>query len=393
MMLRHARHLTISLLVLLFLLHSLASAGLIFDNGCGDKNDTLVIQFCMVDSTGRGYIDWDTAYVVQVYGGVDFNVDTLLTATSYDISGIYPRNLMFEYRLKASDSFGDTGVYTWWTYLIETTGGDVKQMHKGWYYVSDDSISNSRAARIDSIRWAIGMPAGGSTEKYPDNLHKKLGAYSGLAGDNNNIRDDIAALSLTGSGSEACTLFVTEDGLGPIFGARLQIRTLNQTATRVPGLFTDTNGRGIAELDGGSYFIAITANNYTPFVDTLVIGRDSTWTLSMAPFDPGDPPSPDLCRVYGWVYDITGARLEGVTVSAEIPAKYHPIRFGNVIITPFERCATSDLDGYWEIDLFPNGALSDTSSKYLFTVEYPSGVILRSETAVPDSVWWQFRTE
>ncbi|OGC94200.1 MAG: hypothetical protein A2W25_04970 [candidate division Zixibacteria bacterium RBG_16_53_22] len=390
---RRAWRLTRKPLLLLFLWLSTASAGLIFDNGSGGQNDTLVIQFCMVDSTGRGYIDWDTAYVVQAFGGVDFNVDTLTTATSHDISGIYPRNLMFEYRLKASDSFGDTGVYTWWAYLIETTGGDVKQMHKGWYYVSDDSLPNSRAARIDSIRWAIGMPAYDSTEKYQDNLHRKLGAYSGLAGDNNNIRDDIAALSLTGSGSEACTLFVTQDSLGPIFGARLQIRTLDQTATRVPGLFTDINGRGIAELDAGGYFVAITANNYAPYTDTLVVGRDSTWTLSMAPFDPGDPPSPDLCRVYGWVYDITGQRLEGVTVSAEIPAEYHPVKYGNVVITPFERDATSDSDGYWEIDLFPNVVLSDTSSKYLITMEYPSGVILRSETAVPDSVWWQFRTE
>jgi len=393
------------------------SAGLIFDNGSGNKNDTLVIQFCMLDSIGRGYIDWDTAYVVQAYGGLDFNIDTLTTPGGYDISGTYPRNLMFEYRLRASDNSGDIGAYTWWVYLIETTGGDVKQMQKGSYYVSDDpveemlaqgdtanasalgkmvrdairdSIPSTLAARVDSLRNSIGMPTD-TSGVYANNLHRKLGAYSGQMGDNNNIRDDIASLSLTGSGSESCTLTVQQNGGGSIFGARLQIRTLNQVTTRVPGLFTDTNGRGIAELDAGSYYISIMANNYEPFSDTLVVGRDSTWIMSMAPFDPGEPPSPDLCRVYGWVYDITGERLSDVTISAEIPSDYHPVRYGDVIITPFRRSISSDSTGYWEIDLFPNQLLSDPESKYLFTIEYPSGVILRSQVAVPDYVWWQFR--
>jgi hypothetical protein len=254
---------------------------------------------------------------------------------------------MYEYRLRASDSTGHTGAYTWWVYLIETTGGDVKKMQMGTYYVSDDPVESLAVA------------------------------------------DDIAMLR--GGGSEACTLMVTRDSLGPILGARITIRTLNQATTRVPGLFTDGDGRGIAELDIGSYFVSVMANDYVPVTDTLVVGRDSTWTLSMAPYDPADPPSPDLCRVYGWVYDITGDRLSDVTISAEIPSEYHPVKYGSVVITPFEKRVESDSLGYWEIDLFPNEVLSDATSKYLFTIEYPSGVILHSETAVPDSVEWQFR--
>jgi hypothetical protein len=335
------------LLLLLILMRSTVSAGLIFDNGMGDKNDSLVIQFHMPDSTGRRVIDWDTAYVVQAYGGSTFHVDILTSPTNYDIGEVYPCNLMYEYRLRASDSTGHTGAYTWWVYLIETTGGDVKKMQMGTYYVSDDPVESLAVA------------------------------------------DDIAMLR--GGGSEACTLMVTRDSLGPILGARITIRTLNQATTRVPGLFTDGDGRGIAELDIGSYFVSVMANDYVPVTDTLVVGRDSTWTLSMAPYDPADPPSPDLCRVYGWVYDITGDRLSDVTISAEIPSEYHPVKYGSVVITPFEKRVESDSLGYWEIDLFPNEVLSDATSKYLFTIEYPSGVILHSETAVPDSVEWQFR--
>jgi hypothetical protein len=111
----------------------------------------------------------------------------------------------------------------------------------------------------------------------------------------------------------------------------------------------------------------------------------------MTPFDPGNPPAPDRCRIYGWVYDIGGDSLAGVTVSAEIPAEYQPLKYGNIVITPLKKAVLSDSSGYWQIDLFPNRVLSDTTSKYIITMEYPSGIILRSETVVPDSTNWQFR--
>lgn len=521
-------------LAALFLVSS-AQADLIFDNGSGDKNDTLVIQFCLVDSAGARYATWDTAYVVQAYGGVDFNVDTLLTASNYDLNAVYPRNLMFEYRLGAFDgTTTHVGAYTWWVLLVDSNNGsDTHQMHRGCYYVNDDpledflsaadtaqgnalgkmsrdvfgdsipsiadnillnpsnrlrtdsagyvsvasaadnafdsasyatdfyrsikrhiwldsldhynydpghrqantilediasytdgdglwgidedigdpsgsaestrvawatddslgsgTVPESLIARVDSIRWAVGMPVSVAGEKYPDNLHRKVGAYSGAAGDNNNVRDDIAALSLTGGGSEACTLFVKDNGVIPIYGARIVIRTLDQSAVRVPGLYTDVNGRGVVELDAAAYFVSLSANNYIPQLDTIYVSGDSSWSLSMAPFDPGSPQAPDLCRVYGWIYDISGNLLEDVTVTAEIPSEFYPVKYGNVIITPFEKSVVTDTAGYWRIDLFPNSVLSDTSSRYQFTIEYPSGVVLKSRVEVPDSLSWQFR--
>jgi hypothetical protein len=337
------------LLVWILALYSATSAGLIFDNDTGDTNDTLVIQFCLLDSAGQRYTTWDTAFIVQAFGGTRFNTDTLFSNVTARLDSVYPANLMFEHRMPAGD--GDSthlGVFTWWALLIDGNNGtDSHHMQRGWYYVSEDPVEDLATS------------------------------------------SDIALLR--GNGSEACTLFVMQDSSGPIFGARITVRTVDQMLTRVPGLFTDMNGRGIVELDAGSYFVSITSNNYVPFIDTIIVWQDSNWTLSMNPFDPGSPPSPDLCRVYGWIYDITGDSLSDVTVKAEIPSDYHPVKYGNVIITPFERSVSSDSTGYWEIDLFPNAVLSDTTSKYLFTIEYPSGVILRSETAVPDSVWWQFK--
>jgi hypothetical protein len=523
------------LLFLLLLLWQPAKSGLIFDNGTGDKNDTLVIQFCLLDSAGLRYTIWDTAYVVQAYGGVDFNIDTLLTPANFDLNSPYPRNLMFEYRLLAGDGNSThIGAYTWWVLLVDSNNGaDTHQMHKGWYYVNDDPVEDflvvsdtaynkpigkafrdgigdsipvaanyilansayrlatdnngsvsvgdtkdgaidssdctaafyraikryiwldslylynndplhrqantilediagytdgdgmagidadvgnpsgagvhtrlawatddslgngvvpdSLIARVDSIRWAVGMPMSIVGEKYSNNLHQKIGAYPGGCGDNNNLREDIAALSLTGSGSEACTVFVRQNGLAPIQGARILIRTLDQLATKVPGLFTDINGRGVMELDADNYFISITANNYFALSDTIEVQHDSTWNYSMTPFDPGAPQSPDLCRVYGWIYDLSGILLPDVKIEAEIQPEYQPVKYGDIIITPFKKEVATDSLGYWYLDLFPNQHLSKPNSKYLFTLEYPSGVIYKSKVTIPDSLNWQFR--
>jgi hypothetical protein len=365
-------------LIGLMLLTSTAWAGLIFDNGSGEKNDTLVIQFCFADSQGLDYAAWDTAYIKQCYGSAAFKEVTLTSPTTYDIGNSWPATTMFEWRSRASDSSGHLGAYTWWALATKNYNGKrVCHMHKGWYYVSEHPIESLLVVSDTAYIRAL------------DRLKKVYDFTDGNGVDG--IDADIAGLSISGGGSEACTLLVKQNGISPIQGARIVIRSLDQTATRVPGLSTDINGRRIVELDMASYFISVTANNYVSIYDTLDVHRDSVWQLSMTPFDPGNPPSPELCRVYGWVYDISGNDLAGATISAEIPSDYQPVKYGNIVITPFKRSTTSDSSGYWQIDLFPNSVLSKTNSKYQFALEYPSGVILKSKVVVPDTVSWQFR--
>ena len=110
----------------------------------------------------------------------------------------------------------------------------------------------------------------------------------------------------------------------------------------------------------------------------------------MTQFDPGSPENLDLCRVYGWVYDISGDSLSGIEITAEIPRSYHPVKHGNVVITPFSTSDTTDSSGYWHIDLIPSSDLSGTA-QYMFTVKYSSGVIYRTQTTVPDSSSWQLQ--
>ncbi len=247
-------------------------------------------------------------------------------------------------------------------------------------------LPDSVSARIDSIFASVGTFSDTS-------ITAKLGSYSGAAGDNNNVKDDIAAISTQGGGTEAETLLVFDSDSTAIEGVSVTVRNLDQTSTKVPGHRTDSSGKLYLELDPDSFVVALYANNYIqPDLDTIVVSTGGgTDTLWMNLFDPGNPPSPDLCRVYGWVYDITGDSLEGVTITSEIPPDFHPVKYSNVIITPFKKTTKTDSTGYWQIDLFPNSVLSDEDSRYAFIIEYPSGVVFKARVEVPDSTSWQLK--
>jgi len=243
----------------------------------------------------------------------------------------------------------------------------------------------------------IGGSSGGTCE-IPDSLLgivskidstlKSLG-YDGSS----SLHDKVDGFSISGGGSEPETLIIlAEHDSTLVQGARVTMRTIDQSTTKVDGLLTDVNGRLILELDPDSYFVAVTANNYVQIKDTVQVaeggGTDSLW---LQLFDPGSPLGPNLCRVYGWIYDIGGGSLAGIEVTAEIPRQFHPVKYDNVIITPFSKATITDSTGYWQIDLLPSELLSATGSKYLFTIKYQSGVIYRRETAVPDAAAWQLQ--
>jgi len=256
-------------------------------------------------------------------------------------------------------------------------------------YQGSGSLTAAQDAKLDSIYKSVGYPG---LSHQQATLQMKFGDYSGAAGDNNNVKDDIAAISTTGGGTEPETLIVlnTVDST-QIQGAVITVRTLDQSTVKVDGLTTDVNGKRILELDADSFYVAITANNYTLTQDTVVVASGGgTDTLWMTEFDPGSPEDPDLCRVYGWVYNISGDSLSGIEITAEIPRSYHPVKYDGIVITPFSASDTTDSSGYWYIDLIQSSGLSVTA-QYLFTIKYSSGVIYRTQTVVPDSTSWQLQ--
>ncbi len=245
--------------------------------------------------------------------------------------------------------------------------------------------------QLDTVRIYVGKH--GHTLDGYTSIHDKLGYYSGMAGPGNNIRDDLVSVAIPGGGTEPETLIVfSATDLSRLQGARLSVRSLDQTTLKASGIVADNDGVIYLALDPDSYWIELTANGHNQILDTLVVEEGGgTDSLYMGRFDPGEPPLPGLCRVYGWVYDISGDSLSGITITAEIPREYHPVRFGNAVITPFTKSAHTDSSGYWCMDIISSPLLSDPDLKYLFTVKNDEGVIYRINRSVPQYPGWELQ--
>ena len=176
-----------------------------------------------------------------------------------------------------------------------------------------------------------------------------------------------------GGGSEAETLIVLSTGDSTqIQGARVTVRTIDQSTVKVPGLNTDVNGKLILELDADSFFVAVTHNNYTQALDTIVVASGGqTDTLFMTLFTPSEA-SGDFCNVYNYLKDAGGNPVKGVTITAQVPVDFWPITYTGEGIKAIRTTKTNG-SGYWEMELYPNSLLlttyGDSSSHYQITAE------------------------
>lgn len=324
----------------------------------GDTISAIIYQI-------REYVDGNGA------GGIDYDIENL---NDIDSAGVYYALLS---ALMADSALVDTGNGSYASATVKS--GSIP-----------DSLLEA-VTSIDSIQAWLGSPY---QQSQIPTLHMKVGlGYSGLDGVGNNIRDDLAALTSMGGGSEPETLVVlSASDSSKIQGARIGIRTVDQSTVKVSGLITDLNGCLILALDPDSFWVEINANGFNPVMDTIVVadgGGSESYYLSM--FNPGNPPEPGLCRVYGWVYNISADSLPGIAVTAEIPREYHPVKYGNIVITPFSTSTITDSSGYWQLDLIPGEALSGDNVKYMFTVKSSSGVIYRAKVEVPQLASWQLQ--
>ncbi len=173
--------------------------------------------------------------------------------------------------------------------------------------------------------------------------------------------------------------------------ALAQIQVLDSAENSTIGLLTsDSQGRGFFALDNGSYCVRMHKPGWQFAVpETLKISGNEDTTYYADAFDPGSPPQASLCRVYGWIHDINDQPMVGAKIEASI--KTIPLRYQNIIISPYYKSTTTDDQGYWYLDLYPNSALSPYDTKYVFFLYSSSGTILRIETTVPDQASWELQ--
>lgn len=194
----------------------------------------------------------------------------------------------------------------------------------------------------------------------------------------------------TGSGANSvvirCKSFSDSSSI-----AFAQIQVLDSTENSTIGLLTsDSQGRGFFALDNGIYCVRLYKPGWQFTVpETLCVDGDEDTTYYAEAFDPGSPPQASLCRVYGWVYDINDQPMVGTKIKASI--KTVPLRYQNLVISPYYKSAVTDEDGYWYLDLYPNSVLSPSDTKYIFHIFSPSGTILRLKKEVPDQTNWELQ--
>jgi hypothetical protein len=191
-----------------------------------------------------------------------------------------------------------------------------------------------------------------------------------------------------GSGAYSFTLVTFDTSLSQVIPqAGLAVRNVTQTSLIAAGR-TNSNGKATFNLDADSFVVVATAPGYSfDAYDTIVISGTGSDTVFGDQFDPGSPSPPGLCRVYGFLYDINGEPEEGASVMAHLPSGV--AQFSVVIVSPYSVSTTTDIDGYFYLDLIPSDSLIPPGVKYEFTISRTDGTILRQRLTVPDTTIWR----
>jgi len=191
-----------------------------------------------------------------------------------------------------------------------------------------------------------------------------------------------------GAGAYSYTLVAFDSSLGqPVPQVDIAVRNISQSALIGIGR-TDSEGEVSFNLDADSFAVIATAAGYLfDPCDTIVVSGTGVETIHGDQFDPGAPSSPFLCRVYGYVYNLSGVPEAGASVTAHLPSGV--AQLANGIVSPFSISTTTDSTGYFFLDLIPSDSLTPAGVKYEFTISRTDGTILRQRLAVPDSTQWK----
>jgi hypothetical protein len=192
----------------------------------------------------------------------------------------------------------------------------------------------------------------------------------GIAGGDKNIRFYII---------DTCSTADTLDGAF--------ITVQNSSGVVKAVLATDASGAAEAVIPDGMWLVLASKNGYC-FPDTAyyIDSNDTVAVLGYrVAFPP--PPTPNTCRVFGYLYDINSQPEAGATITAFLPSGV--ARSSGMIVSPYSVSAVSDTTGYFYIDLIPSDSLAPSGSQYEITVSRRDGTILRQRMEVPAASQWQ----
>lgn len=192
----------------------------------------------------------------------------------------------------------------------------------------------------------------------------------------------------TGSGIYAYSLLTYDTLINQVIpGVNLTVRNSGQTAL-VAVARTGSDGLITFSLDDDSFMVMASAPGYIFESGKIIfVSGAGTDTLFGYRFDPGTPASPELCRVYGHLYDIKGQPVADAMVSASLPQGV--TQSGGIVVSPLIITVTTDSSGYFFLDLIPSDSLLPDDTSYEFTIYNEEGTIFRRRLKIPASSSWQ----
>jgi len=223
------------------------------------------------------------------------------------------------------------------------------------------------------------IPTGGGSATSPDTIANHVWIWGTRT---------LTSGSGTGANQVIINTFQLPDSI-PVIGAQVQVLNQNQSAT-LGLLNSNPTGQATFALDNGIYKLRMYKSGWVFTVpESIIVSGNLSDTFYADLFNPGNPPAANLCRVYGWIRDLKGQPVAGVTVEAKISTT--PLRYQIVLISPYYKTTSTDSDGYWYMDLYPNSILTPSNTQYDFTIYIPYGTILKLKTVVPEQSSWQLQ--
>lgn len=337
----------------------------------------------VLDKTGFGLTP-------QERGAIEDSIHAKANDYKADVSNL---DVAVSTRLSQEDS----------TLYMRTDWANIKNATTYQYFTQTrfhfvDSLGEEISAECDSEKIARSVwnntivPQVQRRVQYADSLGEEIVAQAdteAIARHNWNY-ETRTLTSGTGSGANSVVIRCRQSSDSSNI-ALAQIQVLDSLENSTVGLLTsDSQGRGFFALDNGTYCVRMYKPGWQFTVpETLKVTGDEDTTYYADLFDPGSPPQASLCRVYGWIYDINNLPVAGSKIEASI--RTIPLRYQNIIISPYYKSTATDEEGYWYLDLYPNSVLNPSDTKYIIFIYSPSGTILRIEATVPDVGSWELQ--
>lgn len=360
------------------------------------SEDSLSLTFFSLDSLGNPTTA-DSIFVLVIgpEGSVVFKdsmaaSDSRITSTAIRSKQFYS----FSEQVSNLDGSGNYGIYSLALLAKKNTGGLLTPYNLHFQIISTE-LSDQIALIGDSVYVKGGIVDTNKTDpglidsssiadwvwNTPQSNHTNSGTFGKY------LDTEISGIG-GGAGAYSISIIAYDtSNFQTVAGANVIVRSLNQSSLIAVGR-TNSNGEIGFNLDADSFLVIATAPGYIfESYDTVVVAGNGVDTTRGYAFEIDPPANPEVCRVWGYLYDFQGNPEAGAVIAAYLPGGI--VKYYEIIISPFAIAAVTNSSGQFYLDLIPSEKLDPPDTKYEISIRQTDGTILRQRLLVPNQTLWR----